>query len=205
VLLRPSGRPARLGALGLSLAAVIALAPANAAARTATVTMNDSYVFSPVSVSVGRGDSVRWRNDAQVTDHDVKSTLAGYFTSGRAGGMGPGDSFTFTFRSAGMFGYVCRIHDGMAGVVTVPMTVTKLTGPVRFRLTVASGPVSGAWRHVVEVRKPGSGTWTAVQATTAPSVLYTPTKRGTYDFRSSLRNTSTGRSSTPSPVVSATF
>ena len=42
------------------------------------------------------------------------------FSSGEEGGMDEGATFKFTFKKAGTYDYVCRVHaPGMAGTVTV--------------------------------------------------------------------------------------
>ncbi len=201
-----SARPLRLALAGLLASLVVAAAPLTASAATRTVTMgfND---FSPAARTIARGDKVKWVNpEALFLGHDVKSTApAKYFSSGGAGGMAPGDTYSFTFRSAGRFAYHCSIHSGMTGSVTVPITVSRLFGPARFRVTVATAAAAGSWRHQVQVQKPGASSWITIRTTSSSSVTYTPTRRGTYDFRSRVTNTATGTDSGWSPVVSRTF
>ena len=117
--------------------------------------------------------------------------------------VAPGESYRFTFRAAGTFRYVCSIHNGMDGTITVPIAVAKLSGPLRFRITVASASASGSWRNEVQVRRPGAPTWVRIARTSGTSVTYTPTKRGTYAFRSRVTNVTTGADSAWSPAVPA--
>jgi plastocyanin len=78
------------------------------------VSMAD-ITFDPAEVTVGVGDTVTWTNDDSV-DHDV---TADSFSSGDPGGMAPGDTFDHAFEEAGTFDYVCTVHPGMEGSVTV--------------------------------------------------------------------------------------
>jgi len=78
------------------------------------VSMAD-IAFDPAEVTVGVGDTVTWTNDDSV-DHDV---TADSFSSGDPGGIAPGDTFDHAFEEAGTFDYVCTVHPGMEGSVTV--------------------------------------------------------------------------------------
>ena len=78
------------------------------------VSMAD-IAFDPAEVTVGVGDTVTWMNDDSV-DHDV---TADSFSSGDPGGMAPGKTFDHAFEEAGTFDYVCTVHPGMEGSVTV--------------------------------------------------------------------------------------
>jgi plastocyanin len=78
------------------------------------VSMKD-IKFDPAEVSVNVGDTVTWVNDDSV-GHDV---TADGFKSGEPGAMQNGDTFEHTFDKAGTFDYVCSVHPGMDGSVTV--------------------------------------------------------------------------------------
>jgi plastocyanin len=71
--------------------------------------------FNPAEVRVSAGDTVTWTNDDTV-GHDVTGDE---FRSGDPGGMQNGDTFEHTFDKAGTFDYVCTVHPGMEGSVTV--------------------------------------------------------------------------------------
>jgi plastocyanin len=75
----------------------------------------EGIAFNPAEVSVGVGDTVTWTNNDSVA-HDV---TADSFSSGEPGGMMSGDTFEHTFEEAGTFDYVCTVHPGMEGTVTV--------------------------------------------------------------------------------------
>jgi plastocyanin len=71
--------------------------------------------FVPPELTVAAGDTVTWTNEDTV-GHDVTGDS---FSSGDAGGLQNGDTFKFTFKKAGTFDYVCTVHPGMEGSVTV--------------------------------------------------------------------------------------
>ena len=78
-----------------------------------SVSVRDN-AFSPKTVTVPVGTTIRWRNDG-VVPHTVTDPGGAY----DSGIMSPGDTFSRTFRSAGTYDYVCIIHPGMAGRVVV--------------------------------------------------------------------------------------
>jgi plastocyanin len=71
--------------------------------------------FNPANVTVKAGDKVTWTNNDSV-GHDVTGDN---FKSGDAGGLQNGDTFAHTFDKKGTFDYVCTVHSGMEGSVTV--------------------------------------------------------------------------------------
>ena len=71
--------------------------------------------FNPATVTVKAGDKVTWTNNDTV-GHDVTGDD---FDSGDPGGLQNGDTFAHTFDKAGTFDYVCTVHPGMEGSVTV--------------------------------------------------------------------------------------
>ena len=71
--------------------------------------------FDPAKVTVKAGDTVTWVNNDTV-GHDVTGDD---FKSGEPGAMQNGDTFEQSFDTAGTFDYVCTVHPGMEGTVTV--------------------------------------------------------------------------------------
>jgi plastocyanin len=78
------------------------------------VSMKD-IKFDPANVTIDAGQTVTWTNDDSV-GHDVTGDD---FKSGEPGAMQNGDTFEHTFDTAGTFDYVCTVHPGMEGSVTV--------------------------------------------------------------------------------------
>ena len=79
-----------------------------------------NIAFSPASVTVKKGGTVKWTNDDSV-GHDVTkvSGPGPKFKSGGAGGMMGGDTFQQQFTTPGTIKYVCTVHANMKGTITV--------------------------------------------------------------------------------------
>ena len=73
-----------------------------------------AFVFSPSSLTVDTGASVTWTNNGTAPEgHDVTG-------DGLASGtLQSGESYSYTFSSAGDFSYICSLHPFMTGSVTV--------------------------------------------------------------------------------------
>lgn len=79
------------------------------------VTLNASS-FSPSSVTIDVGQTVRWVNGAAITHTitpDGHSEWAGVTVNDE------GETFEHTFDATGAFDYLCQFHAGMTGTVTV--------------------------------------------------------------------------------------
>jgi len=74
-----------------------------------------NIAFSPTSTTVKVGQKVTWTNDDQ-TDHNITAQSGASFKSKD---FGNGGTFTFTPDKAGTIKYVCTIHPGMDGTLTV--------------------------------------------------------------------------------------
>ncbi len=102
----------------LATAAALALIPAGAFggarnASTHTVTLRNIR-FHPPTLSIHRGDSVKWVWRDGTTEHNV--TFHGFHSRTQAGG-----SYTVRFTRSGTFAYHCTIHvaEGMKGNIIV--------------------------------------------------------------------------------------
>lgn len=82
----------------------------------ATVASNvisiQNFSFSPATLTVKKGTTVTWTNNDSVT-HQIKSNA---FNSSP---LSSGQSFSFTFNTAGTFDYSCAIHPSMTGQIIV--------------------------------------------------------------------------------------
>ncbi len=84
--------------------------------KTNQVSMPPSYRFDPVVIQVKIGDTVTWTNKDNFT-HDVHLMGGIDWTSQP---LKPGESATYTFKSAGTFPYQCDFHaQNMKGEVIV--------------------------------------------------------------------------------------
>ena len=102
-------------ALALAVALPFAAigAPSGAAA-TKSIKVDDNF-FSPKSVTVAKNTKVVWRFVGDSV-HNVTSTGSKRFKSSTDKSSG---TYAVTFKKAGVYNYVCSIHDGMKGKVTV--------------------------------------------------------------------------------------
>jgi plastocyanin len=72
------------------------------------------FAFDPTPLTVTVGTTVTWTNEDGAAHTIVSDT--GVWTSPR---LGQGDTFSFTFDTAGTYAYHCGIHSSMAGSITV--------------------------------------------------------------------------------------
>jgi plastocyanin len=106
----------------LAFAAVMALmvaGPATAATKTISIYASG---FSPKSVTVTEGDTVTWVNRDSAT-HQVLAS-GGQFVSAI---LKQGQSFSFTFRAAGIYDYKDELHPKLTGRITVKGAPPTLT------------------------------------------------------------------------------
>ena len=87
--------------------------PRSAVPGTSDVEVVD-FGFSPPSVQIAAGDSVRWVNSG-VAPHTV-TAQDGSFDSGY---LHRGEQFTRVYGREGTFPYLCSLHPGMVGTVVV--------------------------------------------------------------------------------------
>jgi plastocyanin len=73
--------------------------------------------FKPVTITIHKGDKVRWVNPTASCHHTTESNKAGW----NSGDVGPGGSFVHKFTKVGTFKYHCAYHSiyGMVGKVVV--------------------------------------------------------------------------------------
>jgi len=73
--------------------------------------------YEPKNANVESGMTVRWTNTGELPHTVTKDSGPGAdFDSGT---LEPGDSFEQTFTDAGTVGYLCTIHSGQTGSLTV--------------------------------------------------------------------------------------
>ena len=85
--------------------AALLLAPALAFAATFDVSIIDNK-FIPENLAIAPGDTVKWTQNGS-TDHTVTADNGILFNSGE---IGPAATFSYTFPTAGRFGYYCQLH-----------------------------------------------------------------------------------------------
>jgi len=81
--------------------------------------VNQSFGFSPASVTVPLNTIVQWTNNDSMI-HTVTSTTVPTNGTFDSGNLAPGASICLKFTSAGTFNYHCSLHPAtMIGAVTV--------------------------------------------------------------------------------------
>ncbi|MGZ4860700.1 MAG: cupredoxin domain-containing protein [Candidatus Angelobacter sp.] len=84
--------------------------------KTATETSVkiDNFTFSPGTITVAAGSTVRWTNHDDIP-HNVVSADKSF----KSKAMDTDENFSFTFTKPGTYSYFCSIHPKMTGKVVV--------------------------------------------------------------------------------------
>lgn len=104
---------AQLPALLVLIELLSCARPAPGATVTNIVRSFPSNSFEPVSRSINVGDTVVWVWESGV--HNVTFPTNGIASAN----LSPGGTFTTTFNTPGTFAYVCTLHFGQTGTITV--------------------------------------------------------------------------------------
>lgn len=136
-----------MSAVRLTLAAVLfalLAAPSAAAAPAARAAgqhvMIQNYAYSPASLSVRAGETVTWTNHDEAK-HDVVGS--GF----RSPLLAKGQSWSYTFPTAGSYSYYCSLHPDMRAKVTVaaaPQPSTPAPQPTQQQPPQAAAPEAPA-------------------------------------------------------------
>ena len=101
------------------MACASAGSPSTATAGTSAASVDiKSFAFGPASVTITKGQSVKWTN-SDGTAHTVSSGTAPTKDGKFDKEVPNGGSVTITFDAAGTFSYFCNIHQTMRGSVLV--------------------------------------------------------------------------------------
>lgn len=71
-----------------------------------------NFSFNPATLTVKMGDTVTWTNNDSA-NHQIKSDT---FNSAP---LSNGQTYSFTFKTAGTYNYSCAIHPSMTGTIIV--------------------------------------------------------------------------------------
>jgi plastocyanin len=115
--------------LFLPILAVLALAlPAAGPAATIAIKITATG-FSPKTLTINQGDTVKWTN-ADTVNHQIVANN-GAFASGI---LRPGATFSFTFNTSGKYGYHDALKPTLTGTITVkglpPQVSVGLSTPI---------------------------------------------------------------------------
>ena len=98
-----------------------------ASAGVADVSIVD-FAFQPRAITITVGSSIRWINAGQQL-HTTTSAVSSP-ASWDSGNLDPGEVFTQTFNTPGVYAYLCTLHPGMTGTVAV---LTQVYLPLMLR------------------------------------------------------------------------
>jgi plastocyanin len=94
-----------------------AATPTAAGTPTAELTIDiKDFAYNPDSTTVQIGTRVTWTNSDPVAHTATATDSAQTFNSGN---ISPGQSFSYTFDTAGTVPYTCEYHPNMHGTITV--------------------------------------------------------------------------------------
>ena len=147
-------------------AALTPMAPATAAVTDAAIA---DFAFSPKTLSVKVGDTVKWTNGDEFP-HTVTADNGSFGSDD----LREGDTFSQTFNQAGTFAYHCDIHPSMTGTVQVgpqPTTTTTAAAPA----TTAPAPPTTVTTRATTTSTAPRSTTTAPRPTTTATAAPTST------------------------------
>ena len=87
---------------------------ANSASETYNVEIKN-FAFSPLTLTIKKGNSVVWNNQDSVT-HTIKSDSGNEIDSSS---LSNGETYSHTFEIAGTYDYHCGIHPNMKAKIIV--------------------------------------------------------------------------------------
>jgi plastocyanin len=193
------------------IAALVLCGIISAPAATNLVTIA-SYFFTPMNITVNAGDTIVWSNTAAI-GHDTTSR-DGLWASGL---LAHGATFTHTFPSTGIFGYICATHvdsgiaPGMTGMVSVvsasvppfvsltnPPNNARFVAPASFPLVASAAGNGGA--TVTNVQFFSGATLLSSQASSPYQFSEANLAAGNYSFTARAFDNQ-GLSSTSAPVI----
>jgi len=166
-----------LAGLALFLPVAVLLGPGPAQATTKSVTADNDF-FSPGTVTVAVGDSVKWT----FKDTHTSTSTQGFWNSGT---KDAGQTYTHLFADSGTYPYYCKIHGMMMhGTVRVP---AKATGTASSGYTVrwsSRSSTPSSVRYDVQYRRVGTTSWSHWRTGTASrSASFNPSGVHSYELR----------------------
>jgi plastocyanin len=187
VLVAPAA--AAVAALVVPVTAGAVRAPAKPSAKNVAVTVQN-FVFTPANARVGLGGTVTWTFRDAVAHTASDSSGMGLWSSGTRSG---GATFAFTFRAAGTYAYVCRLHSSMTGTVSVPMKFAPKKGgtATSYGITWATAAPPTDFVFDVQIKRPGASGFSAWRTgvTTLSATFRPDAGTGSYQFQARLHKT----------------
>jgi len=127
---------ATIAILAFGLWFAMSTTPVRAADQAVAI---EDFLFSPGDLTIEVGDTVTWTNLDSFSHTATSTSGPASFDSGN---LATGDTFSFTFDTAGMYEYFCEIHPNMIGSITV--TAAAATAAPSASAPSSSAPASSA-------------------------------------------------------------
>ncbi|MBS2031788.1 MAG: cupredoxin domain-containing protein [Deltaproteobacteria bacterium] len=140
-----------------------------------TVNVNvTSFKFTPQTMTVQEGQTVIWTNTDTI-DHTVTSGVNGVPDGKFDQLLHPGETFSFTFDTAGTFPYFCRFHFtmGMVGSVTVSTAINTTGGTGTTAVPTSGASATSATMGTTTTGTTGAGATTTTGTTGAGATTTT--------------------------------
>ena len=130
--------PLRLGLAAALVALAFGLAVPTVLAATRGVAIQD-FAFSPRTVEIRVGDTVRWTNRDSVA-HSATAQNGSFDT----GLLSDGESGSVRFTAAGTYRYICTPHPDMTGTVMVRSANSGIVPPNTATISADDAPPAPA-------------------------------------------------------------
>jgi plastocyanin len=153
-----------LGLVGL----VIVAPPASGATQAVLM---QSYAFSPSALTVHVGDTVTWTNHDQAP-HDVTTTSAPVAI--KSSTLSTGQSFSYTFTTAGTYKYYCSIHPDMTAQLVVQPAVAAAPAPAVTTAPKTTQPKSATTSRAPSSEAAGQAPVSSMSMSADPSTAAAP-------------------------------
>src|SRR5271167_555752 len=101
-------------ALGIGSGTRANAAPAGAPSSSEAAVKIDNFSFSPATITVPVGTTVRWTNH-----DDIPHTVVADDKTFKSKALDTDEQFTYTFTKAGTYNYFCGLHPKMTAKVVV--------------------------------------------------------------------------------------
>ena len=176
----------RLVLLAVTALAVGGLASTSNAGLAVNVTASD-YAFDPdpLTVPFSSFNYLSLSNDGEET-HTATSDRAGFFDTGD---VAPGNQGFDDIQSSGSFSYHCELHDGMTGILRVRPIVDDPDIGIGESATISYTDTATKGIASDVERKRNDGEWRlVVDHTFQTSFVFTPSREGTFLFRTRVYN-----------------
>ena len=164
-------------------------------AESTTTVQVSNFDFTPATVTVPQGQTVRWEFPDPTAHTATDLTSMKLFDSGNKAN---GGFFAFVFKSAGVYPYRCDIHTSMQGKVQVPIKVAPTTGSMttEYTITWSSALADPGFVFDVQIKRPGAAKFVNWKmGLTKRMVAFKPgAGPGKYAFRARLRKVDKGAS-----------